>query len=258
MCLILFALQQHEDYPLVVIANRDEYYARPTQAAHWWQDIPGIFAGRDLEARGTWMGVNKNGRFAAVTNVRERGSSGPGKLSRGKLTRDFLSSHEPAEAFLNSIESAAHDYAGFNLLVGDSSGLYFYSNRDPGIRCIPPGIYGISNGLFDEAWPKLVSGKQALAASLKTSLDNNVLMQILTDNNTAEDEHLPETGVPLNIERMLSSRFIRSNDYGTRACGIVKFTSQKQIIFVEHNYNHSGITDDSVTEEFQVGNTSQG
>ena len=173
MCLILFALQQHKDYPLVVIANRDEYYARPTQAAHWWPDEPDVFAGRDLEAQGTWMGVNKNGRFAAVTNLRESGSSGPARLSRGKLTRDFLSGHESAEVFLKDIEATANDYAGFNLLVGDSSSLYFYSNRNPGIRCIPPGIYGVSNGLFDEDWPKLYSGKQALAATMKTAVDND-------------------------------------------------------------------------------------
>lgn len=253
MCLILFALQQHEDYPLVVIANRDEYYARPTQVAHWWSDTPGIFAGRDLEAQGTWMGVNKNGRFAAVTNVREA-SVGPARLSRGKLTRDFLSSREPAETFLRSIESCEDGYAGFNLLVGDSSGLYFYSNRHAGIRCIPPGIYGVSNGLFDEAWPKLTSGKHALAATVKTSLGNNALMQILTDNTTAGDEHLPETGVSLDIERMLSSRFIRSNEYGTRACSIVKFTSQQQIIFVEQNYDSTGIMDDLIVERFQIKN----
>jgi uncharacterized protein with NRDE domain len=252
MCLILFALQQHEDYPLVVIANRDEYYARPTQAAHWWPDTPGIFAGRDLEARGTWMGINKNGRFAAVTNVREPGSSGPARLSRGKLTRDFLSSHEPAESFLNTIESSADDYAGFNLLVGDCAGLYFYSNRHPGIRCIPPGIYGVSNGLFDEDWPKLTSGKKALAASLNTSLNDSALMQILTDHTTAEDEQLPKTGVSLDIERMLSSRFIRSNEYGTRACSIVKFTWQKHNSFTEQNYDREGITADLVAEEFQV------
>ena len=104
MCLILFALHQHKDYPLIVIANRDEYYARPTQSAHWWPDAPDIFAGRDLEASGTWMGVNKKGRFAAVTNVREPGSFGPARLSRGKLTRDFLSSREPADTFLKNIE----------------------------------------------------------------------------------------------------------------------------------------------------------
>ena len=254
MCLILFALQQHKDYPLVVIANRDEYYARPTLAAHWWSDLPGIFAGRDLEAQGTWMGVNEHGRFAAVTNVREPGGFGPGKLSRGKLTRDFLSSGEPAEAFLKSLESGAHDYAGFNLLVGNGSGLCFYSNRHPGIRHIVPGIYGISNGLFDEAWPKLVSGKQALETALKTSLDCNALLEILTDKTTAADKHLPETGVPLDIERMLSSRFIRSIDYGTRACSIVKFSSQGEISFSEHNYNNTGTTADLITERFRIKN----
>ncbi len=252
MCLILFALQQHEDYPLVVIANRDEYYARPTQAAQWWPDMPDIFAGRDLQAQGTWMGVNKNGRFAAVTNVREPGNASPARLSRGNLTRDYLASNDPAETFLESVESTAGDYAGFNLIVGDSSGLFFYSNRHPGIRCILPGIYGVSNGLFDEAWPKLTSGKLALAARVKTGLDNDALMRILTDHTTAEDEALPETGVPLDIERMLSSRFIRSDDYGTRACSIVKFDRRGQITFVEQNYNNAGVMKDLVTEEIQI------
>lgn len=254
MCLILFALHQHQDYPLIVIANRDEYYARPTQSAHWWSDAPDIFAGRDLEASGTWMGVNKKGRFAAVTNVREPGAYAPARLSRGILTRDFLSDHASAEIYLKSIESVADDYAGFNLLVGDSTGLYFYSNRNPGIRCIPPGIYGVSNGLFDEAWPKLVFGKQALTTALKTSVKNDSLMKILTDRVTAEDERLPQTGVPVDIERMLSSRFIHSNDYGTRACSIVKFNRRGQIIFVEHNYDYAGRTDGSVSEEFQISN----
>lgn len=252
MCLILFALQQHEDYPLVVIANRDEYYARPTQAAQWWPDMPDIFAGRDLEAQGTWMGVNRNGRFAAVTNVREPGNVSPARLSRGNLTREYLASNDPAETFLESVESTAGDYAGFNLIVGDSSGLFFYSNRHPGIRCIMPGTYGVSNGLFDEAWPKLTSGKLALAARVKTGLDNDALMRILTDHTTAEDEALPETGVPLDIERMLSSRFIRSDDYGTRACSIVKFDRRGQITFVEQNYNNAGVMNDLVTEEIQI------
>jgi uncharacterized protein with NRDE domain len=252
MCLILFALQQHEDYPLVVIANRDEYYARPTRAAHWWPDLPDLFAGRDLEARGTWMGVNKNGRFAAVTNVREPGKSEPARLSRGKLTRDFLASRGSTETFIKSIESSAQDYAGFNLLVGDSSGLHFYSNRHAGIHRIPPGIYGVSNGLFDEAWPKLNSGKLALASTVKTGFDNDTLMQILTDHTIAEDETLPETGVSLDIERMLSSRFIRSDNYGTRACSIVKFNRRQQMEFVEYNYNKAGEMGEPVIEQIQI------
>jgi uncharacterized protein with NRDE domain len=254
MCLILFALHQHEDYPLIVIANRDEYYPRPTRSAHWWSDGSDIFAGRDLEAGGTWMGVNKKGRFAAVTNVREPGAYGPARLSRGKLTHDFISGTELAETYLKGIESNADDYAGFNLLVGDSTGLYFYSNRNPGIRCIPPGIYGVSNGLFDEAWPKLASGKLALTDAIKTSVENDSLMKILTDKGTADDERLPKTGVPVDIERLLSSRFIHSIDYGTRACSIVKFNKRGQIIFVEHNYDYAGRTNESITEEFQINN----
>lgn len=254
MCLILFALQQHEDHPLVVIANRDEFYARPTETAHWWTDTPGIFAGRDLEAQGTWMGVNRNGRFAAVTNVRQPGNASPAKLSRGKLTSNYLASNEPAETFLRGIESTAGDYAGFNLLVGDSSGLYFYSNRHAGIHRIPPGIYGVSNGLFDEAWPKLTSGKLALASAVKTGLDNDVLMQILTDHTIAEDEVLPKTGVTLDIERMLSSRFIRSDEYGTRACSIVKYDRRQQIEFVEQNYNEAGGIGEPVFEAVQIKN----
>lgn len=252
MCLILFALQQNEDYPLVVIANRDEYYARPTQAAHWWPDPQGIFAGRDLEAQGTWMGVTKIGRFAAVTNVRESGSVGPGRLSRGILTRDFLSCREPAEAFLKSIESGVDDYAGFNLLVGDRSGLFFYSNRHPGIRYIPPGIYGISNGLFDEHWPKIESGKQALADALQQGIDDDILMQILTDDRPASDKALPKTRVSLDIERMLSSRFIRSPDYGTRSCSVVRFSRDNQISFIEQNFINSEEIGVLIKENFQI------
>jgi len=252
MCLILFALNQHTEFPLVVIANRDEYYLRPTRSAHWWQDSAGIFAGRDLQAQGTWMGINKNGRFAAVTNVREPGMLAPASLSSGKLPREFLASDEAAETFIDRIKPEADDYAGFNLLIGDSAGLFFYSNRQAEVIEIPAGIHGISNGLFDEAWPKLDSGKQALATVLAASPDNNELMKILTDTTMAQDEHLPDTGVTLGFERMLSSRFIRSADYGTRACSVVKFDQQNNISFVEQNYTDAQTIGPLITEQFQI------
>jgi len=252
MCLILFALNQHTEFPLVVIANRDEYYSRPTRGAHWWQDSEGIFAGRDLQAQGTWMGINKNGRFAAVTNVREPGMLAPARLSRGNLPRDFLAGDEAAETFIEQIKPEADDYAGFNLLIGDGAGLFFYSNRQAEVIEIPAGIHGISNGLFDEAWPKLDSGKQALATVLANSPDNNELMKILTDNTIAQDEHLPDTGVTLDIERMLSSRFIRSADYGTRASSVVKFDQQNNISFVEQNYTDAQTIGPLITEQFQI------
>ncbi|MCZ6881694.1 MAG: NRDE family protein [Gammaproteobacteria bacterium] len=252
MCLILFALQQHQDYPLIVIANRDEYYARPTRSAHWWEDSAGIFAGRDLQAQGTWLGVNRNGRFAAVTNVREPESMAPGKLSRGNLPREFLAGDEPPESFLTRIKPDADAYAGFNLLIGDSNGLYFYSNRQTGVTPVPAGIYGISNGLFDEAWPKLTSGKQVLVSVLASAPTDSALMQILTDDSTAHEHQLPKTGVTIDIERMLSSRFIRSIDYGTRACSIVKFDNRNQIRFIEQNYTDSETDGELISENIQI------
>ena len=251
MCLILFAYRQHVDYPFVVIANRDEYYARPTRHAQWWDDAD-IFAGRDLEAGGTWLGVNRHGHFAAVTNVREPGSMKAGKKSRGELTRGYLSATHTAEEYLQQLAPQDQDYAGFNLLLADQRGLWFYSNRDHGIKRIQPGIYGISNGGFDEPWPKLSSGKLELSGQLAGSVNEAELMAILTDHQTAEDHELPTTGVSLDIERLLSSRFIRSPEYGTRACSVVTIDANNRVRFSEQNYTdaeHSGVL---IQETFDI------
>lgn len=245
MCLILFAYRQHADYPFVVIANRDEYYARPTRNAHWWDDAD-IFAGRDLEAGGTWLGINHQGHFAAVTNVRESRGMSPGKMSRGELTSGYLSTSQPAEKYLQQLVARDQDYSGFNLLLADQQGMWFYSNRDHGdhgVRQIEPGIYGISNGGFDEPWPKLSSGKAELEALLAGNIDAVELMEILTDHQIAEDHELPTTGVSLDIERLLSSRFIRSPEYGTRACSVLTIDARQRVSFSEQNFidaKHSG------------------
>ncbi len=251
MCLILFAYRQHVDYPFIVIANRDEYYARPTRDAHWWDDAD-IFAGRDLEAGGTWLGVNQHGRFAAVTNVREPGGMSPGKISRGELTRNYLSTNQPTEEYLQQLSAHDQDYAGFNLLLADQQEMWFYSNRDHGIRQIEAGVYGISNGAFDEPWPKLNSGKAELKALLAGSIDSVQLMEILTDHEIAEDHELPTTGVSLDIERLLSSRFIRSPEYGTRACSVVTINTNQQVSFSEQNYTDAEHSAELVEEMFIV------
>lgn len=235
MCLILFAYRQHADHPLILIANRDEYYARPARAAHWWDDAD-IFGGRDLEAGGTWLGLDRRGRLAAVTNVREPGNPGPGSRSRGELTRNFLAGSIGAEAYLRQLNTRGREYAGFNLLLGEPDKLWFYSNREHRIRSIEPGVYGISNGAFDESWPKLDSGKAELTDLLAGSIDATGLMNILADRSIAEDHELPSTGVPLDVERMLSSRFVRSPEYGTRACSAVIYDSNERIRFYERNY----------------------
>jgi len=198
------------------------------------------------------MGVNRKGRFAAITNVRESGMFTKARLSRGKLPQEFLAGDEPPETFVERIGPHAEDYAGFNLLIGDSAGLLFYSNRQAGLMQIADGVHGVSNGLFDENWPKLVSGKQALATALETRPDKDELMQILTDNTIAHDHHLPDTGVALEVERMLSSRFIRSADYGTRACSVVMFNSQDSVSFVEQNYIDAETIGVLVLEQFEI------
>jgi len=250
MCLILFALHQHDDYPLIVIANRDEYYARPTRAARWWPDRPGVFAGRDLEALGTWLGVSKNGRFAAVTNVREPGGMSPGDKSRGELPALYLGGNESPESYLQNLQTDAARYSGYNLLLGNSEELWFASNRDSAIRNITPGIYGISNGRFDEAWPKLSSGKLELERVLDSGIDEQSLMGILTDISIAPENELPSTGVALDVERMLSSRFIRSSSYGTRACSVVTIDTNKRVSFTEQNYLDSEHMGELVREIF--------
>ena len=251
MCLILFGYRQRDDYPLVLIANRDEYYARPTQSAHWWQDAA-VFAGRDLEAGGTWLGVGRSGRLAAVTNVREPGGMQAGKRSRGELTRAFLAGSDAATAYLEAIAARAAEYAGFNLLLGDIDELWFYSNRGGGMQRVVPGVYGISNGSFDEPWPKLSSAKTELAGLLAGDIDTASLMDILTDHRIAADHELPSTGVPLDVERMLSSRFIRSPDYGTRACTVLLVGADGRIDFSEQNFGVQGEPGELVEESFTI------
>lgn len=251
MCLILFAIEQHSDYPLVVIANRDEFYARPTLPAHWWDDEPSIYAGRDIQAGGTWMGVDRQGRFAAVTNVREPGMNISAARSRGELPSGFLKGEMSAQAYLQQLQDYGREYAGFNLLLADNSGCWFSSNRSEDVKSIPPGVYGVSNGYFDEPWPKLETGKQALKKSLQAGVDIENLLAILADRDQAADNQLPQTGVSKEFERLLSSRFIHSNEYGTRASSVV-LLSNVSTSLTEQNFDQSGALGAAVTEVIRI------
>jgi uncharacterized protein with NRDE domain len=252
MCLLLLALAQRKDYPLVILSNRDEFYARPTRAAHWWDDSTNTFGGRDLEAQGTWMGVNKQGRFAAVTNVREPGRKQISRRSRGDLTREFLTGLESVQQFLARIASQQNDYAGFNLLLGDCNELWSYSNRQPGIHKLRPGFYGVSNGYFDEAWPKVTSGKIVLEQALVNDVDDDAFIGIMSSEQQAPDDLLPTTGVPLEQERYLSSRFIKMPGYGTRASSLVKFSNQGTIRFTEQSFGPDTVQKPRIDETFAI------
>lgn len=234
MCIIFLANRVHPTYPLIVLANRDEFYARPTAAAGRWEDHPEIYAGRDLVAGGTWLGVTDGGKFAAVTNYREPGVP-KGELSRGELVADFLKSDEHIEQYLARVQSRAERYSGFNLLAGHAgSDIYYFSNRLGGTRRLEPGIYGLSNHLLNTAWPKVTNGLarfEQLVAEDSISIDKS--FELLADETLAADADLPETGVGIERERLLSSIFIQTPIYGTRSSTFVLFNNNFEFVFQE-------------------------
>ncbi len=236
MCLILVARQVLPDYPLVVAANRDEFFARPTAEAAAWSDAPQVFAGRDLEAGGTWLGVTNTGRFAAVTNVREPGRPA-GDRSRGLLTRDFLLGGESAAAYVAALDGEV--FAGFNLLLCDGREFWYSSNRsehDNSPRALPPGIYGVSNHLLDTPWPKLAASKLRFAEALSHLPAEKGFFDLLADVEIVPDADLPATGVPLEWERRLSAVFVRSPDYGTRASTLLMQQQDGSSTLVERSF----------------------
>lgn len=224
MCLILFGFRAHRHFPLVVAANRDEHYSRPAAPAGFWADYPDIYAGRDLEKCGTWMGINTNGRFAAITNYRE-GPSGPAApRSRGELVSGFLTGNESAPDFFTKAAQSANDYNPFSMIAGDPDALSFYSNRGNGITPVAPGMHGLSNHLLDTPWPKVVSGTAVVAAT--RDLDDpdaisDALFAVLAERDSAQDTQLPDTGISRQRERELSLPFISGEHYGTRTSTVL-------------------------------------
>lgn len=237
MCLIVVGWRVHPDYPLVVAANRDEFYARPTANAARWPDAHEIIGGIDLEAGGSWLGIADNGRFAAVTNVREPGMA-KGSNSRGALTSDFLRSTAPALEHAGKIDHGV--YSGFNLLLSDGETLVYCSNRDGTPRQLSPGIYGLSNHLLDSPWPKLLKARQAFGEALKYLPDETAIFELLADREVVADDKLPETGVGLEWERLLSPVFVQSERYGTRASTVVSRHRNGTVRLHEKSYGQNG------------------
>lgn len=237
MCLIVVGWRQHPDFPLVVAANRDEFYARPSALIGRWPERPEVLGGRDLEAGGTWLGVTTAGRFAAVTNVREP-SVPKGRRSRGELPRDFLLASQPAGQYAAEIDPGT--FSGFNLLVADQDSLWYCSNRDGAPRFLPPGIYGLSNHLLDTPWPKLVAARQAFVTAIGTLPATQELFAMLANDEIVADEYLPQTGVPLEWERRLSAIFVRSETYGTRASTVLIQDRQGNIRLEERCFGPNG------------------
>ncbi|WP_313950390.1 NRDE family protein [Accumulibacter sp.] len=252
MCLILIAWQAHPDYPLVVAANRDEFFSRPSATAEFWQDAPQVLAGRDLEAGGTWLGTSRTQRFAALTNFREGGRTRADARSRGALVADFLTGSAAPAEYLAQVAGDADDYNGFNLFVGDGRRLACYSNRGDGQpHWLSPGIYGLSNHLLDTPWPKLASAKATFAKALASLPARAPFFELLADREIVPDSHLPETGVPLEWERILSAIFVKAEGYGTRASTLLVRQRNGQTTLVERSFDASGLASGEVSETFQ-------
>ena len=237
MCLILLAWKADRDYPLVLAANRDEFYDRPSARAGFWEEDPDLLAGRDLREGGTWLGATRAGRVAALTNYREPASLKTGAPSRGRLAVDYLRGRENPEAYLDGIAPAG-DYNGFNLLVGNPDGLFCFSNRGSRVR-IEPGIHGLSNRLLDTPWPKVERGKEALATLLKQGKPTpEKMLDLLADRSRPPDQSLPDTGVGLEWERILSPLFIVSPVYGTRSSTVLLVDRSGEVTFAERTFNN--------------------
>ena len=233
MCLVLFAWQQHPEFPLIVAANRDEFFHRPSEQIQPWGNN-NMIAGRDLESGGTWLGISLAGRFAAVTNYREPGFSLENPISRGLLVSNFLQSDISADDYLSTLEPSFPAYRGFNILLFDGTTLVCHSNRQKQRQQISPGIYGLSNHLLDTGWPKVVRGKSLFEAEIKkTEIDTGALLAMLADVSVPNDSQLPKTGVGLTMEKSLSSIYINREDYGTRASSIVLLDNNNKFTMLE-------------------------
>jgi uncharacterized protein with NRDE domain len=243
MCLLIFAHQVSPDYPLLVAANRDEFHARPTAASNFWPEHPELLAGRDLQQGGTWMGVTRSGRFAAVTNYRDPSRTVDAPCSRGELPLQFLTGSQTPGDFLDSIARRSDDFAGFNLLVGDQSSLWYYANNnteDP--RNLPPGVYGLSNANLDTPWPKVTLGKTKLQALLEAgAISHQALAATVSDQRLADQHSLREQGLDGTMEPLLSSQFIVTDTYGTRSSTTLWIDSQARASWLEQSFNEQGV-----------------
>jgi uncharacterized protein with NRDE domain len=254
MCLLIFAHQMSPDYPLVVAANRDEFNARPTAASDFWTDHPTLLAGRDLVQGGTWMGITRTGRFAAVTNYRDPARTAAAPRSRGELPLDFLASTADPRSYLDAVAMRSHDYAGFNLLVGDGRSLWYFSNSDHvASRCLTPGIYGLSNASLDTPWPKVVSGKAKLKLLLAAgAMRHDTLDSVVSDRRLADPEELRGHGLDGSMDPLLSAQFIISDAYGTRSRTTLWIDAFGKASWREQSFDAEGALRDVQQREFQV------
>nr|WP_319216489.1 NRDE family protein [uncultured Trichococcus sp.] len=253
MCLISLQLGQHATYKLVLVANRDEQYDRPSLPAHFWPEYPDLLAGKDLTARGTWLGITKKGRIAAVTNsYLTTDQESDKKLSRGNLVMDFLTGSMGPNEYLEQVRQQRTDYNGFNLIVGSSDSLHHYNNILDEIRINQAGNHAVSNATLDTPWPKVTRTKAVMAELTgSATLDEEAIFRIMADRTPPPDDQLPDLALPLPILRAVSANFIRTERYGTRSTTLIIIDHSNRVTFVDRSYLPDGTSSD-VRFSFQL------
>ena len=252
MCLCIFAIDQHPEFPFILLANRDEFRNRPAAKATFWDDHSHVLAGRDLKQMGTWLGVTTNGKIAFLTNHRDPKLFNRPAPSRGALVSNFLTGNSDANNYLHSIQKP-EVYNGFNLIVGSPRHLSYLSNVEESIFSIEPGIHGLSNAFLNSGWPKSETGKEALAVAIEQDqMDIDSLFEILGNTQKPSDDRLPQTGVGLELERTLSPLFINTPEYGTVCSTVIKVDRYNRFYFEERSYNSLGVMTTQVAHEFEA------
>lgn len=238
MCLILFSYNSHPHYKLILASNRDEFYERPTKKLDKWGENDNILAGQDKMNSGTWLGVTADWKVSAITNYRDLSKIKDSAPSRGLLVRNFLENNESPINYLKKISISAADYNGFNLIVGDKNGLYYFSNTKNKIEKVEPGTHGLSNHFLNTPWPKLKNGKKEFERIIGKDKDIPVdkIFKLLNDVSIPPDDELPDTGIGIEWERMLAPIFIKSEIYGTRASSIIMIDNNDRITFIEKSF----------------------
>jgi len=236
MCLIVLGREIHPKYMLILAANRDEFYERPTKEAHYWESPRQLLAGKDLEAGGTWMGVNKHGHVAAVTNYRDPTNYQNNKASRGQIPVNFLGAGIRAEEYIRELKKQSSKFNGFNLLALDNEKLVHYNNQHGSPGILDKGIHAVSNATLNTPWPKVVRSKNMLKSLINGNFSHDDLLAMMGDGKTANPEELPDTGIPKDLEEAVSAMCIRTEKYGTCSTTAITITYDGEVEFTEKSY----------------------
>ena len=257
MCLIVMAYKHHPDYKLIFAANRDEFYERPAAPAAFWKEEPSLLAGKDLKEGGTWCGITKTGRLAAITNYRDMKSIKKDAPSRGKIVTDFLSGTSSPELYGKALKDSADQYNGYSLVFGDKSSLYFFSNRKKEMVEIKSGIHGLSNHLLNTPWYNVERSKILFKQAIEKGNNNltEELFKLLSDNTPSTDDNLPDTGLDPEMERAISSIFTKTEVYGTRSSTVMLIDNNDNVNFIEKSLDNSNKEWKTSSYDFQILNT---